>query len=196
MESRFDCLHINDYADMASRNSPQMLFEMLPFGRDPASLTGPIGTGKSSPPTMSFTAAALGFPADEIVSSSEFAITKNRVTVAAGTLEAGTIGGMRMNIAAIHKGQRVLTRSSTWYVTKDLEPQWELLESGVHFRVEGDLPLAISVTIPVSPEAYPKISPAMTANPVVNAVPYICDAKPGILHTDELPLIVGKFAPR
>lgn len=196
MERRIDCIHLHDYCDMASRNSPEMLFGMLPFGRDPATLTGPVGTGKTSPPTMSFTAAALGHPADEIVSACAFALTRNRVTIAAGTLEKGTIGAMQMDIAALHKGRPIFKRRSTWYLTRDLDQDWELYETGVHFRVEGDLPLNVVFTIPVSDEDYPKISPAMTANPVVNAVPYICAAPPGIRHTDELPLVIGRFAPR
>jgi 2,4-diaminopentanoate dehydrogenase len=35
----------------------------------------------------------------------------------------------------------------------------------------------------------------MTAHPVVNAVPYVCAAAPGIRHTDELPLIVADLRP-
>ena len=38
MQRRLECITLTDYADMESRNSPDMLFNVLPFGRDPATV--------------------------------------------------------------------------------------------------------------------------------------------------------------
>lgn len=196
MERRFDCITLTDYADMASRNSPDMLFKVLPFGSDPAAVEADaaVGTGTSTPPTLGMTAAALGLPLDEIRSSREFAVARERFTIPAGTIEKGTIAAMRMAITGLRDGKPVLRRHSIWYLTRDIEPAWDLRDTGLHYRVEGDLPLDVMITIPVSAEEYPKVSPALTSNPVVNAVPYVCAAPPGICQTDELPLIFGRFA--
>jgi 4-hydroxy-tetrahydrodipicolinate reductase len=195
MERRLECITLSDFADMSSRNSPEMLFEVLPFGRDPASLdeSAPVGTAMSSPPSFGMTSGALGLPADEIVTRREYALARSRTTVAAGTIEAGTIGGMRMEIAAVHAGRTVFRRRSVWYLTRDLDCDWDLRDTGLHYLVEGDLPLDVMITIPVPAEDYPKVSPALTANPVVNAVPLVCAAPPGIVQTDELPLLSGWF---
>ena len=195
LERRIDAITLTDFADMSSRNSPEMLFEVLPFGRDPATLDGsaPVGTATSSPPSLAMTAAALGLPADEIVTARDYALTRGRTEIAAGTLGPGTIGGMRMEITAISAGRPVIRRRSTWYVTRDLDCDWDLRDTGIHYRVEGDLPLEVMFTIPVTAEDYPKVSPALTANPVVNAVPLVCEAPPGIVQTDELPPIIGYF---
>ncbi|MBW8783265.1 MAG: dihydrodipicolinate reductase [Novosphingobium sp.] len=195
LERRFDCLTITDYADMESRNSPQMLFEVLPFGSYPEAIdaNAPVGTATSTPPSLSMTAAALGLPLDELVTAREFALTRQRTEIAAGTLEPGTIGAMRMEITGLHRGKPILRRRSIWYVTRDVEPAWDLRDTGIHYRVDGDLPLEVMFTIPVAEQDYPKVSPALTANPVLNAVPYVCAAPPGLLQTDELPLIVGRF---
>lgn len=196
LERRLECVTLTDFADMSSRNSPEMLFEVLPFGKDPATLdpNAPVGTAMSSPPSLSMTAAAWGLPVDEIVTNRAYALTRNRTTIAAGTLEAGTIGAMRMEIAGLRNGKPVIRRRSTWYVTRDVEPEWDLRDTGLHYLVEGDLPLDVMVTIPVSAEEYPKVSPALTANPVVNAVPFVCAAKPGIVQTNELPPIIGCYS--
>ena len=61
------------------------------------------------------------------------------------------------------------------------------------YQVEGDTPLDVSIKIPVSDEEYPKVSPGLTAHPVVNAIPYVCEAAPGIRHTYELPPIIAFF---
>lgn len=195
MERRWDCLTLTDYADMASRNSPDMLFKVLPFGSDPASVDpGAQGTATSSPPTISLVARALGLPLDEVRTSREFAVARETFAIPAGTVAQGTIAAMRMSIEGIRQGRTVIRRNSIWYLTRDIEPAWDLRDTGLHYRVEGDLPLDVMFTIPVSAEDYPKVSPGLTANPVVNAVPYVVEAAPGILQTDELPLVVGRFA--
>jgi 4-hydroxy-tetrahydrodipicolinate reductase len=196
LERRLDCITLSDFADMASRNSPEMLFEVLPFGKRPEDVpeSGPVGTAISSPPSFTMTAAALGLPLDEIVTGRDFALAKQRTTVAAGTIEAGTIAALRMSITGLRGGKPVIRRNSVWYLTKDIDQPWDLRDTGLHYSVEGDLPLDVMIRFPVSEEDYPKISPAMTANPVLNAVPYVCEAPPGILQTDDLPPIIGKFA--
>jgi 4-hydroxy-tetrahydrodipicolinate reductase len=193
LERRLDCLTLTDYADMSSRNSPEMLFDLLKFGADPSSVdpNAPFGTAMSSPPTLSMAAEAMGLPVEEIVTSRQFAVARKREAIAAGTIEPGTIAALRMEIEGRRNGKPVIRRRSIWYVTRDIEPAWELRETGLHYRVEGDLPLDVMFTIPVSPEVYPSVSPGLTAHPVLNAIPYICEAPPGILQTPELPLVVG-----
>lgn len=195
MQRRFACITLTDYADMSSRNSPDMLFNVLPFGSEPEKVaSGAQGTATSSPPTISMVAAALGLPVDEVRTRREFALARETFRIPAGTVEKGTIAAMRMAIEGVRGGEVVIRRNSIWYLTRDIEPAWELRDTGLHYRVEGDLPLDVMFTIPVSAEDYPKVSPALTANPVVNAVPYVVDAAPGILQTDELPIVTGRFA--
>lgn len=193
LERRLDCITLTDYADMSSRNSPEMLFDLLKFGADPSSVdpNAPFGTAMSSPPTLSMVAEAMGLPVDEIVTDRQFALARKREEIAAGTIEPGTIAAMRMEIEGRRGGKPVIRRRSIWYVTRDIEPAWNLRDTGLHYRVEGDLPLDVMFTIPVSPEVYPTISPGLTAHPVLNAIPYVCDAAPGIIQTPELPIVIG-----
>lgn len=197
LERRIDCITLTDFADMASRNSPEMLFQVLDFGKGPGALDpdAPIGTAMSSPPSLSMTAEALGLPLDKIVTSRDYAFATNRTTIAAGIIESGTVAAMRMEITGLRQGKPLLRRRSTWYVTREIDRDWDLRDTGLHYLVEGDLPLDVMVKFPVSDEEYPKISPGMTAHPVVNAVPYVCEAAPGIRHTNELPLIVADLSP-
>lgn len=192
MQRRLDCFTITDYADMASRDSPIMIFDQLRFGTDPAKAdpNRRVGTAESTPPTFRAVADAIGLPLDEVTTSIEYAVARKREAIAAGTLEVGTIGAMRMGVIGLRRGKPVLRRFSVWYVTKDLDPQWELRDSGWRMQVEGDTSLDVSIGFTVAPEHYANYSPGLTAHPVVNAVPYVCDAAPGILHTNELPMLV------
>jgi 4-hydroxy-tetrahydrodipicolinate reductase len=192
MQRRLDCLTITDYADLSSRNSPKMIFNVIGFGADPASMDPgrPVGTAASTPPTFRALADAIGLPLDEIATSIEYALTRKRERIAAGALREGTIGAMRMGVIGLKNGRAVLRRFSSWYVTRDLDPAWQLQDSGWRMQVDGDTSLDVSIAFAVSQENYPSYSPGLTAHPIVNAAPYVCDAAPGILHTSELPVIV------
>jgi 4-hydroxy-tetrahydrodipicolinate reductase len=193
MQRRLDCFTITDYADMTVRDSPLMIFDQLRFGASPASMdpNRQAGTGVSTPPTFRAVADAIGLTLDEVTTSIDYAVTRKRETIAAGTVEAGTIGAMRMSVIGLKNGKAVLRRFSIWYVARDLDPQWELRDSGWRMQVDGDTSLDVSIGFAVSKENYASYSPGLTAHPVVNALPYVCDAAPGILHTTDLPTIIS-----
>lgn len=195
LERRIDCITLTDYADMSGYDSPQMLFEILPFGADPVKIAASVteGTTKIAPGSLAMTAAALGLAVDEFVTYNDIALTRSRVEIAAGTLQKGTIGAFSRSISGLREGKPIIRRTSILYVTMEVEPEWDLRESGQYMGVEGDVPLEISFTVPVSPGDKARGSSGLTANPVVNAIPYVCAAAPGILETSDLPAMTGWF---
>jgi 4-hydroxy-tetrahydrodipicolinate reductase len=196
MQRRFDSLTITDYADMASRDSPLMIFDGLGFGKNPADLPADrrLGTAASTPPTFHALADAIGLPLDEVTASVDYALTVRRETVAAGTIEAGTIGAMRMGVIGLRHGRPLLSRYSVWYLVRDLDQPWELRDSGWRMQVKGDTSLDVSVGFDVVQEDYAAYSPGLTAHPVINALPYVVAAPPGLLETRDLPQIIPYFS--
>jgi 4-hydroxy-tetrahydrodipicolinate reductase len=195
LERRIDCITLTDFADMSCFATPQMLFEVLPFGADPARFAsiGDGATPKISPGSLSMTAAALGLGVEEFVTSNDVALTRNRVEIAAGTLEKGTVGAFSRSISGLRGGKTVIRRNSILYVTRDLDPEWDLRDSGQHMRIDGDVPLEIMFTVPRPADDHATEASGLTANPVVNSVPYVCAANAGIVHTDELPAMIVRF---
>jgi len=195
MQRRLDQFTLTDYADMASRNSPDMLINRLGFGTDPATRPEqrPLGTATSTPPTFRALAEAVGLPLDEVTCSTDHALATQPVDIAVGRIEPGTIGAMRMTVSGWHQGREVLTRHSLWYVTRDTEPAWEYRDSGWRMQVRGDTSLDVSVAFDVAPEDYAAYSPGLTAHPIVNALPYLLKAPPGVVHTSELPMLAPWF---
>lgn len=195
MQRRFDRFILTDYADNATRNSPDMLINRLGFGTDPATrpTNRPLGTATSTPPTFSALAEMLGIPLDEVTTSIEYALATRRTEIAIGIIEPGTIGGIKMTVSGWRRGKEVLTRNSLWYVTRETDPAWDYRDSGWRMQVKGDTSLDVSVAFDVTPEDYPRYSPGLTAHPVINAVTYVCEAPPGILHTSELPTLAPYF---
>jgi len=195
LERRIDCITLTDYADMSGYDSSQMLFEILPFGADPAKLAASVtdGTTKIAPGSLQMTAAALGLRVDEFVSENDIALARDRTEIAAGVVEKGTVAAFSRSISGMCDGKPVIRRTSVLYVTRDVEPDWDLRESAQHMRIEGDAPLDIAFTNPDYVGRGAHGSSGLTANPVVNSIPYVCAAAPGIVETPELPAMTGWF---
>ncbi len=139
------------------------------------------------------TAETLGLPLDDVTCRFEYAVARQSFDMAAGHIKADTIAAMRMDIEGLREGKPLIVRRAIWYLTKDLDPDWKLPESGWHYRIEGDVPMDVMITHPVSAEDYPRMTPGMTAHPVINAIPYVCEARAGLLQTNDLPQIIGNF---
>jgi hypothetical protein len=112
-------------------------------------------------------------------------------TIAAGILAAGSVAAQRITISGIRAGQPLLQFRATWYCTTDLDPAWDIRETGWHVSVDGDAPLEVTLRMPIPLDRMADISPAYTANRAVNAVPYVCAAVPGIHSTLDLPQMVA-----
>jgi 4-hydroxy-tetrahydrodipicolinate reductase len=173
-----------------------MIFDLLGFGRDPSSFDptrmaqhGGVTFGAS----LRVLADALGLRVDSVESSGEAAVAKGRVQIAAGAIEAGTIAAQRFQVAALRDGKPLLRFRANWYLTTDIDPAWDLRETGWRILVEGDAPLDIGITFPVPQERYAATSPGYTAHRPVNAIPYVVAAEPGIRTTVELPQVIARL---
>jgi 4-hydroxy-tetrahydrodipicolinate reductase len=195
IQRRLDRLAINEYADMSARNSPDMLFNLMGYGH-PVEEFPPhrfAYAAHSFGPSMRLVADAIGMPLDAVTSTGEVAVTPEKLTIAAGTLDAGTVAGQRMIVTGTHHGRPLMTFTATWCVSQDLDPAWSLRGAGWNgwnVRVDGDAPLDIDVRFAIPEGRMGEMTPGYTANRAVNAVPYVCAALPGIRTTVDLPQII------
>ncbi len=196
LQRRLDRLTVEEFADMSSRNSPEMIFDLMGYGRDPSHFD-PRGVeqhgGASFAGSLRLVAEALSLPLDDVVASGSVAVARQATEVAAGRIEAGTIAAQRLDVTGIHRGRPLLTFSANWYLTTDVDPAWDLRQTGWHVLVEGDTPLDLDIRFPVPDEEWAATSPGLTAHRPVNAVPYVCAAEPGIRTTVDLPQIIPTF---
>jgi 4-hydroxy-tetrahydrodipicolinate reductase len=95
-----------------------------------------------------------------------------------------------MIVSGMRNGEALLRFRATWYCATDLEPAWDLRETGWHVLLRGDLPLEVDIRFPVPPEEWGATSPGVTAHRAVNAISGVCAAAPGIRTTAELPQVI------
>lgn len=196
LQRRLDGVIIDEYADMISRDSPSLLFQVMGFG-DPL---GSFDQRKIDHVRDNFSAslaqvaAAASIEIDEWTACGELAAAKQQIHIAAGTIEQGTVAAQRITISAIRQGKAILCFRANWYVSREIEANdWDLRESGWRIQVAGDTPMDVGIHFPVSREDYPAFTPGLTAHRAVNSVFAVCAAPAGIRTTADLPQIIARL---
>jgi hypothetical protein len=95
----------------------------------------------------------------------------------------------------IINGRPGITISVVWKMGENLEPNWSI-EEGYHIEIEGEPTLSTLIefrqpSLPgLSREKYLMgLGMIATAMPIVNAIPVVCEATPGLRTYLDLPLI-------
>jgi 4-hydroxy-tetrahydrodipicolinate reductase len=195
LQRRLDALTIDEFADLSRRNSPDLLFGIMGFGKAPAAFDERrLSHGRTSfGPSLRLVADALGLPLDDVEASGDVAVARRTVEIAAGTIEAGTVAAQRLTVAGMRGGVALLRFRAMWYCTTDLDPAWTVRPTGWHVSVEGDAPLDVDLRFAVPIERMGDMSPGYTAHRAVNAVPVVCAAEPGIRTTVDLPQVIARL---
>ncbi|MEJ6010043.1 dihydrodipicolinate reductase [Novosphingobium aquae] len=197
MSRQLDCVTIDEYADMTSRNSPDLIFNIMGYG---------VSVGQFDQRRVDYVkhdfaaslaqvAKAIGLEIDEWRAFGELSGANSTVQIAAGTIEAGTVGAQRITIEGVKDGKPRLRFRANWYCTTDIEhDDWNLRESGWKVVVEGGTPMEVNITFPVDEATYPSVTPGFTAHRAVNAIPAVCAAAPGIRTTADMEHVLARFS--
>ena len=149
-------------------------------------------------------ADALGVEVQEVRETFERAGTDRTLEVAMGTVESGTCGAVRMQAIGVVDGREAIIIE---HVTR-LAPDWPTLPDALGYRVlitgQPDIECTMAVTLRdrknAGIETMTSGAGAMvaTAMRVVNAIPYVVAAQPGLLSSVGLPLTIpgNAFSPR
>ena len=194
IQRRLDCLRIHEYADCSSRDSPEMIFQIMGFGQapNPQAEAGRVHHLREAfGPSLQVVAEALGLSFDGLEGYGEVAFARRSTTIAAGVIEAGTVGALRTTVCGTRNGRPLLSFTANWFVTRELDKDWELRGDGWRVEVEGDAPLDMQLQFTVAPERKAATTPGYTAHRALNAVPCVCEAAPGIRTSVELPQIIA-----
>lgn len=175
--------------------SPFMIFEAMGFGWTPERLE------QEQPPVFSdlhdsgifaggdFVAAALGFAIDRRQSEHHFAMASRDIAAHGGVVRAGTVAAAASHFRMYSGDTERLHFSQIWKIAADVDTGWEggdRPESFYQIRVEG----SPSYNVYWQPHG-DGMADALysTAATVINAIPLVCDAPPGIRTQLDLPMV-------
>jgi hypothetical protein len=194
LQRRLDGLHINEYADCSSRDSPEMLFQIMGFGQapNPQAEAGRVHyLSEEFGPALRVVAEAVGLSFDGIEARGQTALARNDIKIAAGVVKAGTVAALRTTVSGMRNGKPLMSFTANWFVGYDIDADWKLRGDGWQVEVQGDCPLDMHLYFTVPLERKAATTPGYTAHPAVNSVPYVCEAAAGIRTSAQLPRIIA-----
>ena len=138
-------------------------------------------------------ASGLGVELDEIQGRVERELTGRDIEVAFGTVPAGTVGAVRTIASGIVGGREAIVVDHVIRMARDVAPDWPTSENDATYivNIEGDPDIDCRLTLG-PPDGHDAGEAAMTATAmrVVNAVPFVVAAPPGLLSSLDLPVTV------
>ena len=174
------------------------MFEVFGFGKPPEEqclmeLPG-VQTGAWGPPVQ-MVADQLGVELEEIRETYAKCVTDRALEVAAGTIEAGTVGAVRFETIGVVDGRDAIVIEHVKRMAPDLAPDWPTAARDGTYRIvlDGEPSLTCELQLG-SGENYSHNGMIATAMRVVNAIPFVCDAEPGIVTSIDLPLTLPRHA--
>lgn len=140
-------------------------------------------------------AEQLDVPLDDVVESYELCPAPETFQIPAGIIGKGTSAGMRFQVSGIVDGRPAIVVEHVTRLREDLAPQWPAPPfgqiGGYRVEIEGEPSWRMDIANPGADD--PTIPGTLaTALRVVNAIPAVAEAPPG-LHTPlTLPLFTGR----
>ena len=142
-------------------------------------------------------AEGLGVEIEEIRGTLDRELSARDIEVAFGTIPAGTCGAVRTRAAGVVNGLEAIVIEHVIRMARDVAPEWPRSESDATYRVDivGDPDIHCELTLGEA-EGHGAGRAAMTSTAmrVVNAIPYVVDAPPGLLSSLDIPMTLPRHA--
>lgn len=195
IQRHVELIELEEFGDLSRRPSAHMVMEQMRFGKpladfDPDRRKNHL-FGEYQPP-LSVLADYAGFAIEEWTAEGGVAAAKEDLTIVAGRIPKGTAAAQRVVITGRSGGVDRVRFTQYGFVAMDVDPDWGLQPTGWRIQVHGDAPIDMRAPFPVPLDDLASYVPAFNANGPVNAIPYVCAARPGILTTRDLPHILPR----
>lgn len=211
LSRRIEHIFVQEFADFRTYDSPEVNHAMLGFGRRIEDMRA--NKHPNFDPAMQFfhqsiamVADGLGVALERIEQTETYGITPRGATIVSGEVPPGTIGGIKTRFSGIVGGRALMVIELTWVATYDMGEGWPGPDDASNdtqwsVTIEGEPSLRCtfeqaSTFAEGAAQAHTEPAMVCTAMHAVNAIPYVCDAAPGIRTFLDLPLMAGRYALR
>jgi hypothetical protein len=192
---RWEEIRIQEIINYATYAQPQVVFDTMGFGQ-PLDATPLLLT----PGTLAFAwggtvqllAEGLGLELDEVSQSFERRPAVKAVRIGDRTVEPGTMGALRFEVHGVVKGVPRLVVEHVTRIDDDLAPEWPTGNGSYRVLVKGTPAMKLEYEFWDERGDHAVGGVVLTATRIVNAIPAVCAARPGLLSVLDLPLITGR----
>jgi 4-hydroxy-tetrahydrodipicolinate reductase len=142
---------------------------------------------------VTMVADALGVELEEIREVHELAAIDTDVEVEVGRIEAGTIAAIRFEVQGIVHGRPVIVVEHDTRIHDDAAPDWPHCGGGDNcYRVLLEGRPQLTCELDMEDEHGGDGGLIACSMRVVNAIPAVCAAAPGVLSALDLPMVFGR----
>jgi hypothetical protein len=191
-----ESLRVMEIVNYATYAQPEVLFETMGFGKELGSkplllLPGVLSFAWGG--VVKVLAAGLGVEIEELREVHERRPAESRIDLGFGVVEAGTTAAMRFEVQGVVDGEAKIILEHVTRLADDLAPDWPqpVGHSGYRVIVTGNPSYTCDVQMMGNDGDHNTAGLVGTAARLVNAIPAVCAAPPGLLSVLDLPLITG-----
>ena len=192
---RWEQIRIQEIINYATYDQPQVLFDIMGFGKPldhtplllaPGSLSFAWGG------TVRLLAEGLGVELDEIREVHERRPAKQMIEIGAHKVEPGTMAALRFEVQGIVDGRPAIIVEHVTRLDDDLAPEWPSGNGSYRVLIQGVPSMRCEFEFEDEHGDHAVGGVVLTAGRLVNAIPAVCEAAPGLLSALDLPLITGR----
>ncbi len=192
---RWEEIRIQEIINYATYDQPQVLFDIMGFGKPldhtplllaPGSLTFAWGG------TVRLLAEGLGVELDEIREVHERRPAKRLIEIGTHKVEPGTTAALRFEVQGIVDGRPAIIVEHVTRLDDDLAPEWPSGSGSYRVLIRGVPSMRCEFEFEDEHGDHAVGGVVLTAGRLVNAIPVVCEAAPGLLSALDLPLITGR----
>ena len=194
LSERWEEIRILEIINYATYDQPQVLFETMGFGKPldhtslllaPGSLTFAWGG------TVRLLAEALGVELETIRETHERRPATRPIRIGAHTVQPGTMAALRFEVQGIVDGRPVIVIEHVTRLDDALAPEWPT-GKGYRVVITGTPTMRCDFEFEDERGDLAVGGVLVTATRLVNAIPAVCQAAPGLLSVLDLPLVTGR----
>ena len=192
---RWEEIRILEIINYCTYNQPTVLFDTMGFGK-PLDHTPLLLT----PGTLSFAwggtirllADGLGVSLDEIREHYERRPATKAITVGDHVVAPGTMAALRFEVQGIVGGTPRIVVEHVTRLDDALAPEWPQGNGCYRIVVRGVPEMRCDFEFADEHGDHAVGGVLLTATRLVNAIPAVCEARPGLLSALDLPLVTGR----
>lgn len=198
---RIESIRAQEIFNYATYDQPETLFEVMGFGKPPGTpvpLFAPGALSMAWGASVRMVADALGVQLDRIEQRHELEVAPEDFAISCGTVVQGTVAALRFEVMGIVGGVPRIVVEHVTRLRDDLAPAWPRGVGPGTYRVtiEGMPSLRCDLQVGFHSTDHNIDGCVATAMRLVNAIPAVCAASPGVKSFLDLPLTPGKHAMR
>lgn len=189
------CMEIINYD---TYDSATVMFDVMGFGKqldDIPLLLQPGVLSLAWGSVVRQLAAGLDVELDEVTETYLREPAPEDFDIASGHIAKGTAAALRFEVRGMKNGKAAVVLEHVTRLRNDLHPDWpQPAQEGGSYRIEvtGEPSYALDLCLSSRKGDHNHAGLVATAARVVNAIPAVIDAAPGITTTLDLPLVTGK----